>query len=120
MAPLARKPMFRAPLWSAFIEWPHAVQTNCDWDFRLALSRCPHAEQVCDVYLASTATTGTPDRLALYSTYALSWAKDHPECRLRCFFLTVILSRMWVKSSRPIPRQVPLAMATMALLMTWF
>ena len=69
---------------------------------------------------ASTAATGTPARFALYSMNARSCAKAQPECRLRCFFLTVIRSRMWVRFSNPIPRTVPLALATMALLMTWF
>ena len=59
--------MFRAALWSAFIENPHERQTKCDWDFRFALSQYPQTEHVRLVLRASTTATGTPARFALYS-----------------------------------------------------
>jgi hypothetical protein len=111
--------IFRAAIRSAGAASPQAWQRNRPRVSRLALAQWPHRGQVRLVLRGSTTTTRTPACRALYSTNVRSWAKLQLWWRARCRRPTVTRSRMPLRSSRAIPRPVPVALRTTVLLMQW-
>ena len=60
--------MFFAALRSAFSAWPQATHWNNDCDLRFSAAVWPQALHSWLVYAGGTATSITPDQVALYSS----------------------------------------------------